>query len=59
MQEATYADIIIKCLFCWHLKGYLFDLIIYIPVNNFSVMSGLFFLGRTSTNQVLISEHIV
>ena len=33
------------CLFC------LLDLILYIPVNNFSVMSGQVFLGQTSTKQ--------
>ena len=32
----------------------LFDLILYIPVNNFSVMSGRVFLGWTSTKQGLI-----
>ena len=29
----------------------LFDLVLYIPVNNLSVMSGKVFLGWTSTNQ--------
>ena len=29
----------------------LFDLILYVPVNNFSVMSGRVSLGRTSTKQ--------
>ena len=32
-------------------KYFLFDLILYVPVNSFSVMSGRFFLGRTSTKQ--------
>ena len=30
---------------------YLFDLILYIPVNNFSVMLGQVFLGWASTKQ--------
>ena len=29
----------------------LFDLILYVPVNTFSVMSGQVFLGLTSTKQ--------
>ena len=32
----------------------LFDLILYVPVNNFSVMSGRVFLGWTSTKQGLM-----
>ena len=39
------------------LKGvvlFLFDLILYVPVNNFSVMSGRVFLCRTSTKQGLM-----
>ena len=32
----------------------LFDLILYVPVNNFSVMSGQVFLGWTSTKQGLM-----
>ena len=32
----------------------LFDLILYVPVNNLSVMSGWVFLGCTSTKQGLI-----
>ena len=32
----------------------LFDLILYVPVNNFSVMSGQVFLGCTSTKQGLL-----
>ena len=35
----------IMLIFC------LFDLILYIPVNNFSVMLGRIFLGRSSTKQ--------
>ena len=34
-----------------HLNVCLFDLILYVPVNNFSVMSGQVVLGRTSTKQ--------
>ena len=34
---------------------YLFDLILYVPVNNFSVMSGQVFLGFNSTEQGLMS----
>ena len=30
---------------------YLFDFILYVPVSNFSVMSGLVFLDWTSTKQ--------
>ena len=37
-----------KCLIC------LFDLILYIPVNNFIVMLGRVFLGRTSPKQGLM-----
>ena len=33
---------------CW------FDMILYVPVNKFSVMSGQFFLGLTSTKQGLM-----
>ena len=33
---------------------FIFSLILYVPVNNFSVMSGRVFLGLTSTEQGLI-----
>ena len=33
---------------------FLLDLILYVPVNNISVMSGQVFLGRTSTKQGLM-----
>ena len=33
---------------------FLFDLILYVPVNNFSVMSGRVFLGLTSTKKGLM-----
>ena len=32
----------------------MFDLILYVPVNNFTVMLGRVFLGRTSSKQGLI-----
>ena len=33
----------------------LFDLVLYVPVNNFSVMSGRVFLGLASTKQARIN----
>ena len=35
-------------------KMVLFDLFLYVPVNNFSVMSGMVFLGGTGTKQCLM-----
>ena len=39
---------------CWNTHFVLFDLILYIPVNNFSAMSGWVFLDWTSTEQGLM-----
>ena len=38
---------------CWksHVVAHIFGLILYVPVNSFSVMSGWVFLGLTSTKQ--------
>ena len=33
----------------------LFNMVLYIPINNFSVILGLVFLGSTSTKQGLMS----
>ena len=38
---------------------FLIDLIIYATVNNFAVMSGWVFLGRTSTKQGLMQNIIL
>ena len=37
----------------------LIDLILYVPVNNFSVMSGQVFLGLTSTKQGINVSYFV
>ena len=36
------------------MNAFVFDLILYAPVNNFSAISGRVFLGRTSTKQGLM-----
>ena len=43
LHHHTCIQYLFACWFC------LFDLILYFPVNNLSVMSGQVFLGRTST----------
>ena len=43
------------CFFiCVYLVFCLFDLILYVPVNSFSIMSGWVFLGWTSTKAACI-----
>ena len=44
-----FSSVISIVQFCLYLFG--FDLILYAPVNIFSVIAGRFFLGRTSTKQ--------
>ena len=50
-QPYLHGHVKMSCILNKHYQLCLFDLILYVPVNTFSVMSGLVYLGWTSAKQ--------